>query len=257
MQNGKTIVIELSSRFPNGEYYNAVLELPADDSEILEAERESRINDDESEGDISIVAAVCPAALEHMVLDSMRIDELNYYAKRLASLTDEQRPVYQALVNRYIKNLSPYDLVSIKDLINMTFNLDTVPVASNISNPAELGQFVIDHSLNPLLESIPDEVIPLIDRAKLGELQVMNDRGEFVDGIYVPTVHYECVEVYNGYILPDVKLEDVDPEILGHLGLTVEKTTSDDAEQAVRCAAGGCASFSPFRSVRHSTPCTC
>ena len=72
-------------------------------------------------------------------MDTFSLDELNFFAKRLASLPNEELPVFYA-VTEQIFNDADENPVSIKDLINCTYGLDTVPVAHNVSNlPSSVG----------------------------------------------------------------------------------------------------------------------
>ena len=94
------------------------------------------------------------------------------------------------------------ELLSVKDLINMTYGLDSVMVASNIHNDEQLGQFVIENDLHPDVAAIPEGSLYLLDKQRLGELQRQNDGGVFMNGFYVVTGDYEIPEVYNGRDIP-------------------------------------------------------
>ena len=76
--------------------------------------------------------------LEHLRLDTTSVEELNYLAQRLDSLSDEQFIIYQALFDQRFGDVDSNELLSVKDLINMTYGLDSVMVASNIHNDEQL-----------------------------------------------------------------------------------------------------------------------
>ena len=62
------------------------------------------------------------------------VEELNYLAQRLDTLSDEQFIIYQALFDQRFGDVDSDELLSVKGLINMTYGLDNVMVASNIHN---------------------------------------------------------------------------------------------------------------------------
>ena len=61
--------------------------------------------------------------------------------------------------------------VSIKDLINCTYGLDTVPVAHNVSNLAELGRFAFENELLSDLDGIPESAVPFLNAEQIGRVQ--------------------------------------------------------------------------------------
>lgn len=119
--------------------------------------------------------------LEHIRLDSATVEELNFLAQRLDSLPDEQFTIYQALFKQRFGDVDSDELLSVKDLINMTYGLDSVMVASNIHNDEQLGQFVIENDLHPDVAAIPEGSLYLLDKRRLGELQRQNDGGVFMN----------------------------------------------------------------------------
>ena len=134
-------------------------------------------------------------------MDSPSLDELNYLAKRLDSLNEEERLVLQAVSPKILK-VGEDELVSPKDLINMTYGLDEVSIISNVGNAQQLGQFVIENDLHTDVEAVPDDSVYLLDRTRIGQLQQQNDGGVFIDGKYIVTAEYELPEVYDGKNLP-------------------------------------------------------
>ena len=89
--------------------------------------------------------------------------ELTALALLLDSLSDEQFTIYQALFDQRFGDVDSDELLSVKDLINMTYGLDNVMVASNIHNDEQLGQFVIENDLHPDVAAIPDDSLYLLD----------------------------------------------------------------------------------------------
>ena len=199
------IRIELSSESRLGwEPFYAVLDLPATAQQIRDARQKARITgrEDMTYQSVTMVEFEPLPNLEHIRLDTTSVEELNYLAQRLDSLSDEQFTIYQALFDQRFGDVDSDELLSVKDLINMTYGLDSVMVASNIHNDEQLGQFVIENDLHPDIEAIPDDSLYLLDKRRIGELQRKNEGGVLIEGFYVVTGDYEFPEVYDGKNIP-------------------------------------------------------
>lgn len=203
--NKKIMRLELSAENPvHGGYYYAELLLPAADYEIKDAMQRTRAVDRENMVEVSILECDILPELQDIRLDTFSLDELNFFAKRLASLPDEGLPVFYAVTEQIFGDAEESENpVSIKDLINCTYGLDTVPVAHNVSNLAELGRFAFENELLSDLEGIPESAVPFLNAEQIGRVQQKNDSGVFEGRLYIPTVHYDRPEVYDGVTLPD------------------------------------------------------
>lgn len=206
--NRKIMRLELSAeKALNGGYYYAELLLPAADNEIKDAMQRTRAAGRENMVEVSILECDILPELQDIRLDTFSLDELNFLAKRLTSLTDEELPVFYA-VTEQIFNDADENPVSIKDLINCTYGLDTVPVAHNVSNLAELARFAFENELLSDLEGIPESAVPFLNAEQIGRVQQKNDKGIFEGNLYIPTVHYDRPEVYDGKSLPEEEAEN-------------------------------------------------
>ena len=206
--NRKITRLELSAENPvHGGYYYAELLLPAADYEIKDAMQRTRAVGRENTVEVSILECDILPEMQDIRLDTFSLDELNFLAKRLASLPDEELPVFYA-VTEQIFNDADENPVSIKDLINCTYGLDAVPVAHNVSNLAELGRFAFENELLSDLEGIPESAVPFLNAEQIGRVQQKNDKGIFEGNLYIPTVHYDRPEVYDGKSLPEEEAEN-------------------------------------------------
>lgn len=206
--NKKIMKLELSAENPvHGGYYYAELLLPAADYEIKDAMQRARAVGRENTVEVSILECDILPELQDISLDTFSLDELNFLAKRLASLPNEELPVFYAVTER-IFNDADENPVSIKDLINCTYSLDTVPVAHNVSNLAELGRFAFENELLSDLDGIPESAVPFLNAEQIGRVQQKNDNGVFEGRLYIPTVHYDRPEVYDGKSLPEEEAEN-------------------------------------------------
>ena len=208
--NRKIMRLELSAeKALNGGYYYAELLLPATDYEVKDAMQRTRAVGRENTVEVSILECDILPELQDIRLDTFSLDELNFLAKRLASLPNEELPVFYAVTEQIFgdadENENP---VSIKDLINCTYGLDTVPVAHNVSNLAELGRFAFENDLLSDLDGIPESAVPFLNAEQIGRVQQKNDNGVFEGNLYIPTVHYDRPEIYDGKNLPEEEAEN-------------------------------------------------
>ena len=201
--NRKIMRLELSAeKALNGGYYYAELLLPAADYEIKDAMQRTRAGGRENTVEVSILECDILPELQDIRLDTFSLDELNFLAKRLSSLPNEELPVFYAVTEQIFSDADE-NPVSIKDLINCTYGLDTVPVAHNVSNLSELGRFAFENELLSDLEDIPESAVPFLNAEQIGRVQQKNDNGVFEGRLYIPTVHYDRPEIYDGVTLPE------------------------------------------------------
>ena len=184
--NRKIMRLELSAENPvHGGYYYAELLLPAADYEIKDAMQRTRAIGRENTVEVSILECDILPELQDIRLDTFSLDELNFLAKRLASLPDEELPVFYAVTDEVFRAADNDGLVSIKDLINCTYGLDTVPVAHNVSNLSELGRFAFENGLLSDIDDIPESAIPFLNAEQIGRVQQKNDKGVFAGNYYI------------------------------------------------------------------------
>ena len=231
--NRKIMRLELSAEeaLNDGCYYAELL-LPAADYEIKDAMQKARAVGRENTVEVSILECDILPELQDIRLDTFSLDELNFLAKRLFSLPNEELPVFYAVTEQIFDDAdNTENPVSIKDLINCTYGLDTVPVAHNVSNLSELGRFAFENELLSDLEDIPESAVPFLNAEQIGRVQQKNDKGVFADGFYVPTVHYERPEVYDGVTLPDEEPSDFAIRLL--VSGTPEHIKGDPVDRAI------------------------
>ena len=203
MLTKKVMTLELSreNQFSDGYLYRS-LELPAQEHEIRDALQQLRQRSADILPDqIAIYNSRYIPQLEDKRFDSPTIDELNFFAKRLAAMDENDMAIMQALCSRYIKDDD--ELVSIKDLINMTYGLDSVSLLSNVTNDEQLADFVIENEMQDDVASVPESARYLLDKAKIGKLQREMDGGVYGGKLYVCTDHFEMPKVYDGKTLPE------------------------------------------------------
>jgi hypothetical protein len=200
------VELENENPFTNGYFYES-LPLPATDFQIRDAMHKVRVRSGMlAPNQISVYDCRIIPQLEEARFDSPTLDELNFLAKRLAALDENEVAVMKALVPKYIM-ADEDELVSLKDLINMTYGLQNVSVLSNVGNDIDLGEFVIETGMQGDVASVPDNATYLLDKAQIGRLQRQMDGGVFVGNLYVCTDHFEMPKVYDGITLPESEPE--------------------------------------------------
>lgn len=241
----KQMKVELSSpKGMNGEWLYATLDLPAEEHEIRDAFHRARIMSHEDEQYLSVYDCDAFPMLSFARVETEGIEELNFLAQRLDSLEEHERNVLLAITPRVIKNVGEGDVVSAKDLINLTYGLNKVTVAPYVKSLTELGELAIQSEMYTWMESVPDEALPYLDRTKIGQELYEGDKGAFIRGMYVAAGEYQFQEVYDGRNLPNQGVytayafrlelakppmgdEDVGEQPTEMLGLPVEREEAD------------------------------
>lgn len=201
MQNA-VMIVELRNRKESGEEYSMHLPLPAADYEIRDVLQMVRAFEDTDE--LEFVISECPNMpdAEHVRLDAPNLKELNYFAKRLSELTEDEEIVLRAVAPKYFRQFEEDDPISMKDLINLTYGLDEVMIINGISDDTALGQFVMENNLHEDVMAVPIDSRYLLDEKKIGRFQRENNEGVYIGNAYVEIKDYELSEVYDGKNLP-------------------------------------------------------
>ena len=203
----RVLTICLSTDNIHGGYFYADLSLPAKGYEILDVYQRLRCGSRDDDPLVSELRCEILPELSEVRLDAPTIKELDFFARRLTALSDAEQLALRGLFLRYLNDDVPDDLVTMKDLINMTYGLDQVTVAWNVGDDEALGQFVIENDLHQDVSVVPDEALYLLDKAAIGKHQREIDSGVFIDGAYVVTGNYEMPEEYDGITLPETETE--------------------------------------------------
>ena len=126
------MTIELSAEKPRKhEFYRATLDLPATELQIEDALGRARFQNVSSQKYIDIEEAVLfdPS---HLSVTTDDIHALNYLAKRLDSLSEEDEIKFEALYYARTRRLPEDEQIQVGSVINMTYGLDMIPLAVNV-----------------------------------------------------------------------------------------------------------------------------
>ena len=117
------------------------------------------------------------------------LDELNYLAALLSEMDQSDIEKFEAVIDA-----GEYT-GSVKDLINLTQNLDCFEFYSNVHSDEELGRMYV-------LEfggvEVPEHLIDYIDYEAYGRDVRINDSGHYAPGGYVADNRSHCIEHYTG-----------------------------------------------------------
>lgn len=133
------------------------------------------------------------AGLRARLGENESIDELNYLASLLDELDSGEMKKFEAAVA-----LGEYT-GSMKDLINLTQNLDCYDFYPDVKTPEELGRCFIDEfgSLN-----VPEDIKDYFDFEAYGRDLFLNSTSDFTDGGYIENNQSSFIEHYDGDRIP-------------------------------------------------------
>lgn len=199
----KTMKLEIANEnFEHDGYFYADIALPAKDYEIKDAYHRARIPHHNGYSEITVNECQILPELEHMRLDTPTMAEMNFLAKRLAALSEDERIVLQAVKGKVFDGKEG-QLISIKDVINLTYGLNNVPIIFSAGTDEELGDFVIENELNEAVSAVDYDSRDLLDKAKIGKTFRESEGGVFVGKKYVVAGDYELPQIYDGKSLPE------------------------------------------------------
>ena len=129
------------------------MEMPATWVEFNDALQKARIKDGRScKNELTCIR--CEALRRGMIGDHVNLYDLNLFAQRLATLTEDQRPGMEALLKMEQEQYS--GPIPLERLINLTYNTDVCCFAPRVTNHEELGTFLYEN------EMLSDEAMALL-----------------------------------------------------------------------------------------------
>lgn len=197
MANEKVMLIELSAENidDSTKQYVADIRLPASVNEINDAIERCRGYLEKTHiMPFSISECEKVPLLRELRFDTPTIYELNFLAKQISEFDNTQLAAYNALLSLVVGKNHEDEIVSIKDIINLTYSVDDYSVASNIFNDTELGEMLVDNNMVEGIENLSEEIIELLDYEKVGEAHRIAENGVYVNGCYVSREGFKLKE---------------------------------------------------------------
>lgn len=222
------LVLEVTTEKPmeDGYYYTSIY-LPATKNELEDASQRARLTGRDN-GYVRIEIAGCPQIpqLLDTRLDCPTVEELNFFANRLAALSQSEAIALGALFNHRKERGDYENGLSMKEIINLTYGLDSVMIAANVDSNMALGRFAIENDLHFELLGIKGFDTKLLDAERVGQKIKEIDSGLFYCGCYVVAGEYEYQEVYDGENLPSMPYKDESAVF----SITLREKDNDSAE---------------------------
>lgn len=132
-----------------------------------------------------------PAELSCLSGEYVNLDEMNYLAKRIDSFTKAEMEQFGVVVEKT-------DAKCLKDLINLTFNLNKYTIIKNVGDMAEVGrEYKLNREGAVPVDSALDDEFAAIGRKLLG-----SGRGVFTEHGLLFIEDEPIEEVYDGQVFP-------------------------------------------------------
>ena len=200
----KTITVEMAAGgYLGEEKFFATMKLPAEAYEIQDALQKLRITSNRTVNPwMEVCCCEILPELTDVRLDSPSMEEMNFLAQRLAQLSDSEAIALRGVWQRLDKAGYLEEPVRAMDLINMTYGLENVMVASCVSNDRDLGEFVLENDLDEDIANLPDEMVELLDQEAVGQRHRESEGGVFIGYHYVVAGEYQLHQIYDGVRFP-------------------------------------------------------
>lgn len=206
-------------------YEGATVELPASRFELEDALQRARVPDG---GGYELHSfSGCPRFFtDYLILSGDKtLEELNLLAGKIAGMDEIQLGTYEgALKLRQDENIDTP--VSIKELINYAYNLDSFEFHPGVVNDHDLGEIAMMGGMLDTIDDLSDEAAELLDEQKVGEVMRKADQGTFTKSGYVFRGSGDWQEVYDGIHLPE------QPEEHSLISLRLESVSSGQGENS-------------------------
>ena len=187
-----SILIDSRTRFETGEPGGVWLSMPTTKEQLHEAMQRVGITADNPQNFFINGFANTeqqPFDVPLPVIQSAGLDELNYLGNLLAMQRDEDRDKFTAAVALGER------AGSVKDLINLTQNLDCYWLYPTVQNEEDYGYYLIDE-LDEL--ELPEEAKKYFMYEDYGRDAAINDGGRFTEQGYIYNNKNTFTEWYNG-----------------------------------------------------------
>lgn len=167
---------------------DTVLKLPCKDSQWW-AQREQLTEDEDA---TFYLSAVEPPGLAPLVGLEVNLDELNFLAKSMDRFTDSEEA-------QFLGALQIAKSPTLRDAINLSFNLERFTVVQNVANLAHVGR---DHYMNLHGGTVPSE-ISNAEFVQMGRQLLASGKGIPTDhGLLFENGEVPMQQIYDGTTFP-------------------------------------------------------
>ena len=227
------------------EYRGAELKVPAVRALVQDAMERARVPVD---GEYRMITfRGWPDFLrERLARTEAKVQEVNFLADRVRQMDQKEISRYEGVLACMETERRGHEC-SIKDLINATVNLEYFDFLPGIVKDTDLGENALDGDFVRILQDLPDEVIALMDPAKVGAYLRHSEKGAFTREGYCFRSKEGWQEIYDGQELPLLE-----PETKTFLSVRVEEREhpeKGDGWFLLPCRSGDMASLWSFLSA--------
>lgn len=186
------------------EYRGAELKVPAVRALVQDAMERARVPVD---GEYRMITfRGWPDFLgERLARTEADVQEVNFLAGRVGQMDQKEISRYEGVLACMETERRGHEC-SIKDLINATVNLEYFDFLPGIVKDTDLGENALDGDFVRILQDLPDEVIALMDPAKVGAYLRHSEKGAFTREGYCFRSKEGWQEIYDGQELPETEL---------------------------------------------------
>lgn len=158
--------------------------------------------------------------------DNKTLEEVNLLAAKMGRMDEDDLGAYEGALQLRSESDIEHP-VTIKELINYAYNMDSFDFHPGVVNDLELGEIAMMGGMLDVIDDLSDEAADLLDARKVGEAMRRADQGTFIKSGYVFRSSSDWREVYDGIHLPE-QLDAHD----GVLSLRLESADSDPAQNS-------------------------
>ena len=179
-------------------YKGGELQLPATESEIADALLRARITDENQKYTITECTAYGEDISNYLCREDDLINKLNFLAKHLSEFDKEKHKLYRGAVKCRCS-----ESFSVKELINISYNLEEAQIYYDVFSDEDLGKFYADNGMLDWLQNADEKIWKYLDYTRLGMDIRLKEKGVYIDEGYFNMGTDEFTEVYDGVTFPE------------------------------------------------------
>ena len=184
-------------------YSGANITLPTEDSFLRDTMRRAYVDENEA-----YRIEFCGRWPDFLVdalnqTGSITLEEANVLAYLVSYMDTLQMETYEAAIQ--MRQEEKIDVPpTIKELLNLCYNLDCYEFRPGIRNDRELGEVCLDGGISDWIDRLSDDVVELLDPEKVGMEQRREEQGVFTSKGYAFPNARSRQDMYDGKHLPDI-----------------------------------------------------
>lgn len=146
-----------------------------------------------------------PEFLEQIInnMDKKSLEEVNLLAYQVAQMDKSEIQTLEGAIQ--LREEENTDVpVTIKEVINLAYNLDCYEYHPYVKNDFTLGSMALENNLLDTISGLSEDVLELLDLEKVGQEMRRCDMGTFTKDGYILPNRKAHQELYDGIHLPEI-----------------------------------------------------